>query len=105
MMFLPERGRPHKSIEIGRERIVIVPDARLARPAEAAAVIRDHAMAGCEQRGGLLLPRVAVQRPAMDEHDWRSGAVVLVVDIDGCGVFLTDFDVAHWTVLFSGLGE
>ena len=49
--------------------IVIVPGAGLARSSEAAAVIRDHAMAGGEQRGGLLLPRVAVQRPAMDEHD------------------------------------
>ena len=52
-----------QSIEIGRERIVIVPDTGLAGPAEAAAVIGDHAMAGCEQRSGLLLPGVAVQRP------------------------------------------
>ena len=72
-----------QSIEIGRERIVVVPDAGLARSAEAAAVIRDHAMAGREQRGGLLFPRVTVQRPAMDEHDRRSGAVVLVIDLDG----------------------
>src|SRR3984893_5873036 len=94
-----------QSIEIGRERIVVVPDGWLARSAEAAAIIRDHAMASGQERGGLLFPGVTVQRPTMDQHDRRTRAVILVIDLDGRGVFLSDLDDTHGATLLPGLGQ
>ena len=35
----------------------------------------------------------------MDQHDGLTGGMVLVVEIDGRGVFLTDIDGAHHTPL------
>jgi hypothetical protein len=72
------------------EKPTIVSDRRLAGSAEAAAIVGDDAMTRGEQRCHLLFPRGAAQRPAMDEHHRRSRAVVLVVEFDGAGVFLSD---------------
>src|SRR5262249_45711115 len=62
-------------------------------------------MAGGEQRGGLLLPCVAIKRPAMDEHDRRTGAVIFVIELGGLGIFLSDFDGAHESCPLSRLNE
>jgi hypothetical protein len=41
----------------------------------------------------------------MDEHDWRPGAVVLIVELDGLLVFPIDLDIAHKVGLHAGFGE
>src|SRR6185312_7472309 len=69
--------------------------AGLAGGAETAAVIGDHAVSGIQQRGDLLLPRVAVQRETMNQDDGSARAEVLVVEVDAAGVLLSDLDVGH----------
>src|SRR5439155_19132165 len=54
-------------VEIGSERVVVVSNRGFARPAEAATVIRDHTVAGLEQRCGLFLPRSPAEWPPMNE--------------------------------------
>jgi hypothetical protein len=68
--------------QVGREGVVVVAHRRLARAAEPATVIADAAIAGGEQLSLLALPRVAVERIAMNQHDRLAAAVVLVVDLD-----------------------
>ena len=58
-------------------------------------------MARSEERSDLFLPRVTVHRPAIDEHDRRTGTVILVVDPDGSPVFLSDFDIAQFGLMTS----
>src|SRR5207237_3618412 len=48
-----------------------------------------------EQGRELLLPGVAVQRIAVDQHDGPPAPVVLVVELDVGGVLLADGDVGH----------
>jgi hypothetical protein len=48
-------------VEVAGERVVVVADGRLARAAEPAPVVADHAVAGGEQHPLLALPRVAVE--------------------------------------------
>src|SRR5690606_36273624 len=62
---------------------------------EAAAVVGDHAVAGPEQGGGLLLPGRAVQGVPVDEDDGLTAAVVLVVQLDVGAVLGADGDVTH----------
>jgi hypothetical protein len=76
----------HEPAKVGGERVVVIADGRLAGGAEAAAVIGDDPVAGVQQRRELLLPGVAVQRVAVDQHHRPSAAVVLVVDLDPAGV-------------------
>ena len=49
-------------VQVGGEGVVVVADGRLARAAEAAAVVADAAVAGGEQLALLALPGVAVER-------------------------------------------
>src|SRR5437773_2861030 len=82
-------------VEIGSERVVVVSNRGFARPAEAATVIRDHTVAGLEQRSGLFLPRSPAERPPMNEHDGRPYAVIFVIEVDRCGILFPDTDHAH----------
>jgi hypothetical protein len=59
-------------------------------------------VAGLQQHALLALPRVAVQRVAVDEHDGLAVAVVLVVDLDVGAVLGPDDDARHGRFLFSG---
>jgi hypothetical protein len=65
-----------KRLQVGGEGLVVVPDCRLARTSESAAVVSDDAVAGAEKRWHLLLPSGAAQRPAMDQDDGPAGAVI-----------------------------
>src|SRR6202023_2834954 len=78
-----EFERVEHRIEVGRKRVVVVANGGLAGSAEASAVVGDNAMTGGKQCRGLLFPRRAVQRPAVYENHRRSGAMILVVEIDG----------------------
>src|SRR5262245_6532213 len=73
-------------IQIRGEGVVVVPDTRLARSAEAAAVVRDDSVPGCEERRRLLFPRRSAQWPPVNQNDRRAGPMVLVIKLDGCGV-------------------
>ena len=73
--------------------VVAVP--RLARPAMAAAVMGDAAIAARRQKEHLVLEGVRAERPAVAEDDRLSAAPVLVVDLDVGGIFLTDCNVRH----------
>lgn len=57
-------------------------DGRLARLPESAAVVGDDPVARLQQGRALLLPRVPIERVAVDEHDRLSLSVVLVIEID-----------------------
>lgn len=67
-------------VEVGRERVVVVPAADLARRAEPATVVSDHAVAGLEELALLERPAVPVEGVAVDEDDRLPGALVLVVE-------------------------
>ena len=73
--------------------VVAVPG--LARPAMAAAVMRDAAVAARGQKHHLVFPGVGAQRPAVAEDDGLSRAPVLVVEIDVAGILLTNSNVWH----------
>jgi hypothetical protein len=62
----------------GHEGVVVVADRWPARVAEATAVIPDDAAAGAERRALLALPRVGVERVAVDPDDRESASVILV---------------------------
>src|SRR5216684_8823751 len=52
-------------------------------------------MAGGQQRADLLFPRVAVQRPTVNEDDRRARTMILVIDLDGSGIFVSNLDETH----------
>jgi hypothetical protein len=56
--------------------------ARLAGPAMATAVMRDHAIAMTEEEQHLCIPVVGRQRPAMAEHNGLTFAPVLVENLN-----------------------
>jgi hypothetical protein len=72
-----------QDMKIGGERVEVITGARPARGTEASPVVGDHPVPGGEQGRLLLFPRVPVQRVAVDQHDGRTGPVILVVDPDG----------------------
>ena len=86
-------------VQVGRERVVVVAHGRLARAAEPAAVIADTAVAGGEQHALLSLPRVTVERVAVDQNDGAPGAVVVVMDLNVGLVLSSDFDEWHGPIL------
>jgi hypothetical protein len=92
-----ERGE--HSVEVGREGVEVVAAGRTARSAEAAAVVGDDPVTGREQREQLRLPGTAVQRPAVQQDDGWTTAVVFVVDLDRGRVLPADGDGAHGGLL------
>ena len=82
-------------LQIASEGVVVVAEGRLTRPAEAAAVVRDHSISIGEQLPLLAFPRVAIQRIAMDQNDRAAAPVVLVVDLDRGAVLGADGDIRH----------
>src|SRR5690606_22887468 len=76
-------------------RVVVVAGGRLAGVAESSAVIGDDPVAGLEEGRRLLLPRTAVERVAVDEHDRLAGSVIFVVQLDGGAVLGSDGDGRH----------
>ena len=70
-------------VQIAGERVVVIAETRLARAAEASAVVGDHAITVEEQLSLLTFPRVAIEWIAMDQEDWTAAPVVFVVDLDG----------------------
>src|SRR6266446_5726475 len=61
---------------------------RLARPAMAASVVGDTAVAARGQEKHLVLKSVRTQRPAVTEDDGLARAPVLVINL--CAVFGSD---------------
>jgi len=57
---LGQREVVEKRLQVGGERVVVETGRRLARQAEAAAVVADAAVARFEQHAFLALPRVAL---------------------------------------------
>jgi hypothetical protein len=87
----------HQLVEVRGEGVEVVARRRLAGSSEAPAVVRDDSVTCSEQGPDLLLPGCAAQRPSMDQHDRPTRAVVLVVELDGLGVFLANNERAHHT--------
>ena len=85
----------HEGLQVPGEGVVVVPDGRLARLAEATTVVGDDAMTRFQQDGDLLFPRGPAQWVAVDEHHWLPHAVVFVVQIDWGRVLFTDSQVRH----------
>src|SRR5215472_1057268 len=48
-----------------------------------------------EEDGDLFIPGAAAERVAMDQDDWRSRAVVLVVQVNRTSVFLANLHERH----------
>jgi hypothetical protein len=93
-------------VEVGGEGVVVVARGGPAGVAEAAPVVPDDAAAGAEKLGLLTLPRVGVERIAVDQDDRHAAAVVLVVNLDVAVVLAADTDVGHWALLpLLGEGE
>src|SRR6185437_1341683 len=90
-------------VEVGGKGVVVVADGRLAGTAEPPSVVADDSVAVGQQRTLLALPRVAVQRIAVDKDDRRTGAVVLVVDLDWCVVLRPYCDARHCGPPMSGM--
>src|SRR2546422_498556 len=82
-------------VQIGREGVVVVADGRLARATKPSPVVADHAMAAREQLAFLTLPRVPVQRVAVDQHHRLAAAVIFVVDLDRSVVLGSNSDAGH----------
>ena len=97
--YIRKFQRVQQHIEIGGEGIVVVTGTWLAGPAKATTVVGDHAMARRQKSSGLLFPGIAVERPAMNEHDRQTGAVILVIEFDRGGVFPSDIYKAHGATL------
>src|SRR6266508_4294479 len=72
----------------------------LARPAMPATVVGDTAVSAGGKKHHLVLPGVRAQRPAMAEDHGLSAAPVLVINIDGAGIFFTNTDVWHLKLPF-----
>ena len=89
-------------VQVGRERVVVVTHRWLARATEPAAVIADTAITGGKQLALLALPRVAVERVAVDQHDRLAAAVVLVVNLDRSVVLGSNSDARHVSLLVVG---
>jgi hypothetical protein len=100
--ILVEREMVEQRLQIARERVVVIAARRLAGQAEAAAVIADAAVSVREQHPLLALPRVAVQRVAVDQHDRLAAAVVLVVNLDRGLVLGSNSDARHVQAPFVG---
>jgi len=99
VQVLDQRG------QVGGEGVVVVPDDRLAGPAESAPVVGDHPVAGLPQDAVLALPGVPVERVPVDQHDRLTLAVVPVVDVDVGAVLGADLDVRHGFLLLSPASE
>src|SRR5579862_9074829 len=79
------------------ERIVIVANCRSARLAKSPPVVCNHPASGFQQCKSLLLPRRAVERPAVNQNYWLSGPMVVVVEFYFSRVFLTHIDEGHFS--------
>jgi hypothetical protein len=77
-------------VQVLREGVVIVPGCWLAGFAESSAVIGDDALTGLQKDRNLLPPGGPAQWVAMDQNYRVSGPVVLVMELDVTGVFLTN---------------
>jgi hypothetical protein len=90
-------------LEVGGERVVVVALPGLRRVAEATAVVRDHAVAGVDQRRHLVLPRAPAQGPAVDQDNWTVALVAVVLEVQGdgevSGVGGLDVQVRHGALL------
>src|SRR5262249_11810636 len=75
--------------------IVVVAVGRLARLAEAPAVVGDDAMARVQQRRHLFLPGRSAQRVPMDQDNRFPRTVILVVQLDVGRVLFSHCDVWH----------
>src|SRR5262249_54100624 len=73
-------GRHHRR-EIVGVGVQIVPGPGLAAPAMPPPVMRDAAVPLTGQEEHLVVPCVGAERPAVAEHDWLTGAPILVVDL------------------------
>ena len=64
--------------DVGGIGVHVVAGGGLARAAMAAPIVGDDAVALLEEEQHLCIPVVARQGPAVMEHDWLTGAPVLV---------------------------
>ena len=98
-------------VELGEDRVQVVGEGvvvvaggaealGLVAAAEAAAVVRDDAVAGLRERAGLLAPGLAGQGPAVDQDDGAAGAAaVLDVEVDAGEEAVLDGDVGHGPIM------
>src|SRR5262245_39938112 len=76
-----------------RVHVVAVP--RLARPAVAATIMGDTAIAVRRQEEHLIFPSVCAQRPAMTEDDWLSLTPILVVEFKVTRILFANCNRGH----------
>src|ERR1700680_4643277 len=72
-------------VQVARKRVVVVAAPRLARTAEAPAVIRDHAITIRCQKMHLVFPPGGVERPGMNQDDGLTGAPIVVIELGAVG--------------------
>ena len=86
-------------VQVLGEGVVRVARRWLARLAEPPTVVRDEPVARVEQDRELLLPGRPAQGPTVRQHDGPARAVVLIVELDGPRVLLSDSDERHLRLL------
>ena len=87
--------RADERVQVCGEGVPVIAVGWLARGAGATPVVSDDPVAEREQGRDLLVPGPAAERVAVDEDHRRAAAVVLVVKVDGAGVFGADGDDGH----------
>ena len=82
-------------MQVFSEGVVIVAGRWLAGLAETSAVVGDDTVTCSQESWHLLFPRSTAQWISMDKDNGLTRTVVLVVEIDVAGIFLTDINVWH----------
>jgi hypothetical protein len=78
---IPQIERMDQRGEIVGVGVQVIAAPRLAGPAVATSVVRNHTISALRQEQHLVVPGVGAQRPAVAEDDGSSGAPILEVDL------------------------
>src|ERR1700735_1371841 len=89
----------HELVQVLREGVIVVTGCLLRGLTESSAIISNDTVTRSQKHCGLLLPGSAAQRITVDQNDRLTRAVVLIIEIDVAGVFLSDSNVWHKLLL------
>src|ERR1700691_2931014 len=85
----------HEFMQVLGEGVVVVAAGRLTRLAEAPAIVGNHTVTRGQQHRGLLLPGRTAQWISVDQDNRPTRAVVLIINFNVAGVFLSYRNVWH----------
>ena len=73
--------RSHQLGEIIGVGVQVLSSPRLTRSSMTSAIVRDAPIAASGKKYHLIFEGVGVERPPMAEHDWLTGAPILVIEL------------------------